>query len=551
MRATFASLALALVAGTWAAEASGAPGRISVGLSEGAPAEEVAQAVAAATGGELVEDLGPLRALVVAVPDTDAAVAAARALPGIEYVEPVENTTRSLVFLPNDPLVGRQWYLSAIRAFDRWPAKPSHPPVLVAVVDSGIDAGHPEFQGRIAGMRSFVSSPPTVDRLGHGTLIAGEIAAALDNVEGIAGAGISAQLLVAKVVARPGQEISVLREAKAIRWAVDRGAKVINLSLGGPRDPNDPDRDTYSALEHSAIDYATRKGVVVVAAVGNCTEFVCPERYAGYPAALPHVIGVSALARDGSTPAFSNRDRVHNDVAAPGTDILSTYPRSLSHPDCPLAGYTDCALAPSRRNPLGTSFSAPLAAAAAAVLVGEGGLLGLGPLDSSQITSVLERSAVDLVPPGRDSRSGYGRLDVNAALDSLARFVPVVDRFEANDDAGARAHTLRGRRRTVEATLDRFEDVRDVYRLWLRAGRRAVFRLAGPAGGNSNLHLWRPGTARITGASRRIANRVAASARSGSTERIAYRPRRSGWYSVEVFLAAGRSGPYRLGIEKR
>ena len=71
---------------------------------------------------------------------------------------------------------------------------------------------------------------------------------------------------------------------------------MINLSLGGPRDPRRPARDTYSALEHRAIDYATRKGVVVVAAAGNCAALSCPEAYAAWPAALPHVIGVGAIS---------------------------------------------------------------------------------------------------------------------------------------------------------------------------------------------------------------------------------------------------------------
>src|SRR5206468_9633331 len=136
----------------------------------------------------------------------------------------------------------------------------------------------------------------------------GEIAAALDNSEGIAGIAFPAQLLVAKVVRSDGS-ISLEGEADAIRWAVDSGARVINLSLGGLRDPRNPSRDTFSALEAAAVDYAASKGVVVVAAVGNSSDApVSPWPYATYPAALPHVVGVSAYARDGSIASFSNRD---------------------------------------------------------------------------------------------------------------------------------------------------------------------------------------------------------------------------------------------------
>src|SRR5205814_10486828 len=124
----------------------------------------------------------------------------------------------------------------------------------------------------------------------------------------------------------------------AIRWAVDQGARVINLSLGGLRDPTDPLRDTFSAAESKAIAYAVRHGAVVVAAVGNADQAPrVPWPYASYPAALPHVIGVSALAHDGSVPSFSDRDAVFNDLAAPGQDVFSTLPRRMTapRPTCP------------------------------------------------------------------------------------------------------------------------------------------------------------------------------------------------------------------------
>src|SRR5207245_6125604 len=135
-----------------------------------------------------------------------------------------------------------------------------------------------------------------VDTEGHGTFIAGEIAAHLDG-QSIVGIAYTAQLLIAKVVKADGS-IPLDAEAAAIRWAADQGAKVINLSLGGVRDPSHPDRDTYSPLEASAIAYAYAKGALLVAAVGNGDEaFSQPWPYASYPAALPHVVGVSALTR--------------------------------------------------------------------------------------------------------------------------------------------------------------------------------------------------------------------------------------------------------------
>ena len=98
-----------------------------------------------------------------------------------------------------------------------------------------------------------------------------------------------------------------------------------------------------------------------MAAVGNGDQAPrLPWPYASYPAALPHVLGVSALARDGSVPIFSNRDRIFNDLAAPGEDIFSTLPRSLTddQPACELQGYSDCGPEEFRRAE-GTSFAAP------------------------------------------------------------------------------------------------------------------------------------------------------------------------------------------------
>src|SRR5581483_6832847 len=187
-------------------------------------------------------------------------------------------------FTPTDPLSAKQWYLADDHAFDAWPTPPTYlQPVKVAVVDSGVDCSLPDFAGRIVASRSFVGGDPCTDTEGHGTFVAGIIAANLDN-EGIVGIAYTAQLLVAKVVRGDGS-IPLQAEADAIRWATDSGARVINLSLGGVRDPAMPTRDTYSALEASAVQYAVSKGVLLVAAVGNGDEaYSQPWPYASYPA---------------------------------------------------------------------------------------------------------------------------------------------------------------------------------------------------------------------------------------------------------------------------
>src|SRR5262249_9281107 len=181
--------------------------------------------------------------------------------------------------------------------------------------------------------KSFVSSSARVDTQGHGTFVAGEIAAATNNGVGIAGiGGFSVELLVGKVVRSDGT-IPLRAEASAIKWAVSQGARVINLSLAGLRDPLDRRRDTYSSLEASAIRYAVSKHVLVVAAVGNSDQAPrSPWNFAGYPAALPHVMGVSALDSTGNVPEFSDRDTQYNDISAPGSDIFSTLPFAITKP---------------------------------------------------------------------------------------------------------------------------------------------------------------------------------------------------------------------------
>ncbi len=402
-------------------------------------------------------------------------VAAALAVPAL-----------ALAFPNTDPLASHQWYLEQDHAWTFWPQQPTLKPVKVAVIDSGIDYGHPEFAGRIAAGRSFVAGTSWQrDTDGHGTFVAGLIAADAGNGKGIAGLAFNAQLLIAKVV-QPDGNVYLPGEVAAIKWAVGAGAQVINLSLGGGRDPQDLRNDYFSPAERDAIEYAVSKGVVVVAAVGNGTESpAIPWPYADYPAALPHVLGVSALRQNGSVPDYSNRDRVFVDMAAPGDEMFSTIPRNLvdatTQPDCAGQPYSNCG-PPEFRVAIGTSFAAPQVAAAAALL------LGVDPkLSADQVVWLLERSARDVnaatgcskCPAGRDSLTGWGRLDVQAALTWLKNGVklPQPDRYEPNDNAGKQAHPF-GPPRTITASLDYWDDPVDVYSINLRKGHHVYVRLS-------------------------------------------------------------------------
>jgi subtilisin family serine protease len=426
--------------------------------------------------------------------------------------------------------------------------------VTVAVIDTGIDLGHPDLTNNLEAVKSFVGGSAD-DAIGHGTFVAGLIAAEVDNAEGVAGMAFPARLLVAKVATADG-DIDASVEAKAIRWAVSRGARVVNLSIGGIRDPLHRIRDTFSQEEADAIAYAHSKGAVVVASVGNGDSApTTPWPFASYPAALPHVIGVSAVSQSGSVPGFSNRDAVFNDLGAPGQSLVSTVPRKLTseRPTCADQGYSPCA-PPDLRDGAGTSFSAAQVSAAAAIL------LAVNPkLTPDQVAAIIERSAVDAravtgcVPcaTGRDSRSGWGTLDVTAALDALAEPLPPADRYESNDDAGSRAATMYGRERMVKATLDFWDDQVDVYRVKVRKGEQLKTYLRGPVGTQTNLILWRPGTEHVEGLSDELqARRVTQSVRPGPNEAIVHQITVSGWYYVEVKMAGPGSGRYSLRLAK-
>ena len=355
------------------------------------------------------------------------------------------------------------------------------------------------------------------------------------------------------------RSIPLEAEAKAIRWAADNQAQVINLSLSGVRDPRNPKRDTFSPLEASAIAYAVSKGALVVAAVGNGDQAPrMPWDYAGWPAALPHVVGVSAYSRDGSVPSFSDRDEFYNDITAPGDDIVSTLPRSMTEdrPTCANQGYSDCASG-EYRSAEGTSFAAPQVSAAAGLL------FSAGPaLTADQVASILTRTANDArrengcpaCAVGRDSLTGWGKLDIQSAIlqATYSRYtVPMPDTFEPNDDAGVQSHRLYGQApRTFDATLDFYDDQIDVYSVYLRRGQKLSASLRGAAVPRAKLLLWKPGTQRVEGF-QVPRTRARASVRIGSAVRLrTYTAEVTGWHYIEVKLQSPGSGTYTLAYTK-
>jgi len=181
--------------------------------------------------------------------------------------------------------------------------------VLVAILDTGIDQTHEDLVDKVIADVNFTDSPTVDDVHGHGTHIAGIIAATADDA-GITGLAYNCSLINVKVAEDDGS-CDPATVAKGIMWAVDNGANVVNISLTITKP---------SPTLEDALNYAWDKGAVIIAAAGNNFSSV-PV----YPAAYPNVIAVAATDRDDRLPRWSNRgDWVG--LAAPGVDIYSTLP---------------------------------------------------------------------------------------------------------------------------------------------------------------------------------------------------------------------------------
>ncbi|UCH50588.1 MAG: peptidase S8 [Chloroflexota bacterium] len=205
---------------------------------------------------------------------------------------------------------GKQWAIPKIMVPQAWEVTSGEASIVIAVLDTGIDEGHEDLAGKVIAKVNFTDSSTTDDVYGHGTHVAGIIAAAADNSVGIAGVAYNCRLMNVKVADDQGA-FDNSAAAKGVNWAVDHGASVINMSLVS----TEPSRE----LE-KAINYAWSKGTVVIAAAGN---FVGTK--VAYPAYYSDCIAVAATDTNDCVASWSSKgDWV--DVAAPGVDIYSTLP---------------------------------------------------------------------------------------------------------------------------------------------------------------------------------------------------------------------------------
>jgi subtilisin family serine protease len=300
----------------------------------------------------------------------------------IAYVE--ANTTVSGDRVITDPAysdTSRGYAQQMLRIAAAWDVTEGDNDIVVAIVDTGINPNHPEFAGRIIAGYDYVNNDDDpLDDNGHGTHIAGIVAAGLNGI-GTVGVCPQCKLMPVKVLdERSGGNWGLV--AKGILYAVDHGARVINLSLGA----------TISSLTlENAIQYAQKNNVVVVAAAGNLgieTPF--------YPAAIPYVIAVSGTDRFDLRWSQSNYGNFV-DVAAPAVSIYSSYYDLVN-----TSGYAFMS---------GTSMATPFVSGLAGlVLSRQPELTGTG------VTELITQNAIDLGASGKDKEFGYGRIDVYATL---------------------------------------------------------------------------------------------------------------------------------------
>ena len=302
---------------------------------------------------------------------------------GVDMAQPVQ------MAVTNDTFRSSQWALTTLRAESAWKFSVG-PGVTVAVIDTGVQSNHRDLAGKVLkGYDVLAKGTPAADENGHGTHVAGIIAAIANNGLGIAGLTRGTRILPVRVLdAQGGGDTAGV--AEGIIWATDHGAQVINMSLAA---------QFSDSATRSAVAYAISRNVVVVAAAGNDGCGFLSGASPSYPAAYPGVIGAGSIDSGNAKSSFSDCGS-WVDVAAPGAGIWSTMIHN-SNPElrCARTAYY-CDLS-------GTSMATPYAAAAAALAIAE-----IGPRWSQAgVQAVLTSTATDLGSAGRDDSYGYGLIN--------------------------------------------------------------------------------------------------------------------------------------------
>ncbi|MGB5595210.1 MAG: S8 family peptidase [Crocosphaera sp.] len=321
----------------------------------------------------------------------------------VDYIEP--NYIYQALEAPNDPEYSKQWNLHNIHVERAWEETKGEG-ITVAVIDTGVSRVPDLRQTEFVPGYNFVSDRNDAsDDNGHGTHVAGTIAQSTNNNYGVAGIAYQAKIMPLKVLAAQGGG-SVSDIADAIRFAADKGADIINMSLGGGGE---------SQVMKDAIDYAYDKGVVIIAAAGNSNQ-----NAASYPARYPKVISVSALDSAGKKAPYSNYG-AGVDISAPGGSESGKIVQETIDPttgDAVFSGFQ------------GTSMAAPHVAGVAALIKAS------GVEKPDEILAVLTQSSRK-VEDDNFNYYGAGQLDAGEAVKlALKGQITVRDFFRWLRDSG-------------------------------------------------------------------------------------------------------------------
>jgi thermitase len=382
-RATAGTLALAVTAlvplPAPAADEDHVPDELLIGFHDHV-AGAAAEAVYRAEGGTKLEKLARVNVHRIRLhrAPLNALEQRLRHRSEVKFVE--RNRRIPVALAPNDPVYGEQWHLPRISAPQAWDVTTGSPGVVIGILDSGIDASHPDLASKLVpGWNFYDGNANTWDVTGHGTRVAGAAAAIGNNGVGVAGVALGSRIMPLRVTDGGGWAYySTI--ASALTWAADNGVKVMNLSFAGI---------AGSSTIRNAAQYVKSRGGLVVAAAGNCYCFDgTPDN--------PEVISVSSTGGADTLSEFSSRGN-YVDLAAPGEGIRTTERGG---------GYSSVS---------GTSFSSPITAGVIALMMAVNPSLAPG-----QVEHLLEANTDDLGPAGWDASHGSGRLNASRAVRAAA-----------------------------------------------------------------------------------------------------------------------------------
>ena len=357
------------------------PGRALVQFRQGVTSLQ-AQQVLQSVGTRFAREAPDIGIHVLELPPTAnemAVIHSLQARPEVAFAEPDYILPLQQQVTPNDPYYPSEWHLGKIQASGAWSVTTGSPAIIIAIADTGVDATHPDLVSKIVpGWNVVSNNSNTSDAYGHGTKVAGTAAAATNNGVGVASPAWGCLIMPVRVSEAGDGSSTVLDIANAIVWAAGHGARVVNVSYAV----------TGSGTVDSAAQKLQSKGGVVVVSAGN-------DGYTYTSGDDPYLITVSATDPNDVIYSWSSRGNIV-DLAAPGCTGMTTTSGG---------GYASAC---------GTSFSAPLTAGVAALM------LSANPgLTAADVARILKQSADDLGAPGWDTTYAWGRLNAAQAV-SLA-----------------------------------------------------------------------------------------------------------------------------------